>query len=584
MADIDLPLWSIPPNWKGGVTERLSWLTNILGPKTGAEQRIALRLSPRREFQFTVNPIGRVRSFLDQWLHRITDERCLLPLWHDKNHLAETAGLGDTRVEFATEYTEFLEGGLAVLWADAFTYEVVELTSIDADGIDFATPLTKVWPKGSIVYPLRRVWIDPAVRFTALTSRVGDAAVSFLVDGTNDYDPGDEVLEEYAGHPVVTLEPNRRDDLETQFERDMETFDSETGLVRRYDEIGRAFQTQFYNWTAYGRQQHHQLRQTLYRLKGRQKAFWMPSFNEDVTVARPLSPGQNALDIQRIGYAMLGGAVEGRDRLFLRDDTGTARFVRIINYGVPLSGQEDRLVLSEGSTFNVAAGRTGSFLSIMRLENDAIEINHHTDTHGVCEVGVACKSFSDTRDAVGPFIWTRPEAEMVEGFCGDPPNPYLYFRWEFPPGPTGALQGNPALGFFVKPEHLSVGLRGPDEFYCHAYAQWKFAIPEGENLDLPGYVWGQRQGNSASCTRTGDWVAGHRLLVRKPGWTVWRALMDDPRNDILGYYNEWWVRPNGVGIGASEASGFPIRTFWHLPGDEETGYADYTIPFEEPDE
>jgi hypothetical protein len=418
MTDIDLPLWPIPPNWGNGVTERLSWLTDIQVSRSGVEQRQAKRLSPRREFEFRINPAGNARSYFDQWMHRIPDERCLLPLWHDVNELTSDVEMGATFLPFDTAFSEFETGGLGVVFQSTFKFEIVSIASVGANGLNLVAGLSRAWYGGSQVYPVRRAWMDPETQFTALSSRLGEATLGFMIDGPNDYPAGAEALPVYEGYPLITLEPNRRDDLEVQFARDVEELDNSIGLIRRFDETGRSFQTQFYNWTAYGREEHHLLRQTFYRLKGRQKAFWMPSFNEDITLARPLLVGQSQLSIEQIGYRALGGVIAGRDHVVIRDDYDASRVLSIIGTSAGLSEDEERLNLSGVVDFSLAAGQSGSFLSIMRLENDVIEIQHHTDSNGVCEAGVACKSFANDRTNAGPFIDPRPVAIKSDEPCG----------------------------------------------------------------------------------------------------------------------------------------------------------------------
>lgn len=419
MADLDLPVWSIPPNWSTPVTERLAWLTDVMTSRSLAEQRRAVRLTPRRYFDFKINPIGRVRSFFDQWMHRISDEACLLPLWHDKGKLTALAESGDERIALDTRWMEFYEGGIVLLYRDAFTFEAVEIAGIDDTGIDLAAGLDSDWVKGSTVYPVRRALLDVNTRTLNKTATVGDASLGFMVDQANDYDPGAEVLVTYDGYPIVSLEPNRLDDLELQYNRIMEELDNSTGRVRRYDENLRGYQTQFYNWTARGRQQHHELRQTLYRLRGRQKGVWMPSFNQDVVLSANLAPGQGSMDIEKIGYGALGGVIEGRDRVRLKDSNGTYRVVQIDAVNAAPSTDEERLSLAVNSVFTANAGTYASFLELVRMDQDDVEIVHHTDSMGVCEASAAFRSFSRLGAPPAIVYLPQPTVEMSDEACGD---------------------------------------------------------------------------------------------------------------------------------------------------------------------
>lgn len=417
MADVDLPVWTIPPNWSTPVTERLEWLTDVMQSRSLAEQRRALRLTPRRYFEFVINPVDSVRSLFDQWMHRISDERMLLPLWHDRGKLTEAALATDTRIELDTRWMEFEEGGTAVLYGGPFRYEPVAIVSVDDTGIDLDTALINDWPEGTAVFPSRRAIMDIDASLSNLTSRVGESSLTFTVDSANPYTTGIEPLPLVDGTPLVTIEPNRMDALEQTYGRVMGEFDSETGRIRRYDENLRSFQTQFYNWRAVGREQHHRLRQTLYRLKGRQKAVWLPSFNRDIVLADDLTIGEGSVDIQKIGYHILGGPIDGRDRVLIRDNTGANRVIKF-DGSADVSEDVERLSLDANSTFNASAGGHGSFLSMVRMDQDVVEITHHTDSEGVSEATAAFRSFSPARAVPSILSNPIPIAAMGNEPCG----------------------------------------------------------------------------------------------------------------------------------------------------------------------
>lgn len=436
MADRDLPVWTIKPNWSEPIVERLEWLTDVMISRIVTEQRAGVRLTPRRQFEFKVNPTNRERSYLELWLHRMGAEECLLPLWHDVGRLSAGVTVGSTRIPLDTTYREFEEGGLAILIADTWTWEVVGITTLDDTGLDIDAPTILGWSKGATIHPLRVALMDEAeVTSSALTSRVGESKIGFTLNRANPFTAGAEVLPTYDGLPVVTLPPNRMDALETRYQRVMEELDNGTGRRRRYDENARAFSTQFYNWQAKGRQQHAELRAALYRLSGRRKPIWLPTFNDDFRLSVDLGSTATNLRIDKIGYRYLGStsAIPGKADVMIRDDSGNPQFKRITGTLTNPSATEERLTISGTAGFTASAGRNGSFMSTVRMDQDLVEITHHTDSDGLCECSAAFKAFNNTRSITGPLILPTPSLTIDPGAtpCGTPGDfgdcgPYIF--------------------------------------------------------------------------------------------------------------------------------------------------------------
>lgn len=435
MADSDLPVWTFPPNWKNGVVERLEWLTNVLGSRSKAEQRIGVRLTPRRIFEFTVNPVGRARSYLELWVHRLGATECLLPLWHDRGKLSSAVSIGDNRIPIDTTFREFEAGGLAVIWQDTFTWELLQIEAVDDTGLDLSAPVAYAWTTNTPVHPLRVMTMDEEVSSSALTGTVGEVQFTFTSNRANPLMTSAEPLDTYDGLPVVALPPNRMDALETQYARVMEELDQRIGRRYRYDENPTAFSKQFYNWRAVGREEHAALRETLYRLAGRQKAVWMPTFNDDIVIAHDVAALDNNIRIQKIGYKYIGGGqpIAGKKDLLLRDGANNAHFVRVTGTGTdPAPGQE-RLNLSANAGFTVTEGAPGSFMTTVRMDQDIVEITHHTDSDGVAECSAAFTAFSNTRSVTGPLVLPTEIREIAPDAmpCGTPGDfgacgPYIF--------------------------------------------------------------------------------------------------------------------------------------------------------------
>lgn len=423
MADIDLPVFSFAPNWADGIIETLEWQTDVLSSYMGHEQRRKLRLTPRRFFEADFNPVGNARSFMSLWLQRFAEQEFLMPLWHDRAKLTSDVAIGATRVEFDNTFREHeANPGLALIRRGDFDYEVIDVSGQDDTGLDLAAATAKEWPTGTAIYPLRPAVFDsPAQAAAALTSRVGQAGLAFRGTRSNPYVAGAEVLGVYAGYPVIVKAPNRQESLRVANARRHEDLDNQTGRVYRRDEAGRAFAQQSHDWRAVGRQQHHELRQTLYRLEGRQKAVWLPTFNEDAIVTADVATGANTITIGEIGYGFLGGPTSGRQHLFFKDATGTPQIVEVTSVAsASLEDGAEVLTLSANVAFDIDAGTPMSFVELMRLDQDAVEITHYTDTDGVCDAAAAFRAFRDGRTTAGNLIQPAVVATKTAESCGSP--------------------------------------------------------------------------------------------------------------------------------------------------------------------
>jgi hypothetical protein len=418
-ADIDLPVWSMGPNWKDGILERLEWLTDVMAATYGTEQRRALRLSPRRSFDVNFLPLDEERAFFDLWLHRLGSEECMIPLWHDRGALTADIAAGAVTIPLDTTYREFVGGGLAIIVGpDAFTWDKVSITAITESDITVAAGgVTRDWPAGTVIHPMRRARLDEESVTAALTSRVGQSTIRFDLNQANDIPDEGVWTDTYGDYPIILEEPNRRDNLQLRFQRNRIVLDNEEGLRELSDDAGRAFTLQTHQVFLNGREEQWAFRQMLYRLRGQQGSVWLPTFNRDIELSRDALAADSQIDIRQIGYAYTGGyAVGGRQHVLINGSIAR----EVTGLGAAPSGSEERLLLDSALGVDVPAGSYASFVDTCRLGQDSIEIHHHTDTDGVAEAGLSFRAFRDERTEPGVLSYPIPTAAQSTDQCGVP--------------------------------------------------------------------------------------------------------------------------------------------------------------------
>ncbi|WOE76324.1 hypothetical protein [Alterisphingorhabdus coralli] len=414
IADHLLPVWGLNPNWAQPVLERLEWLTDVLVSVSGAEQRIAHRLAPRRTIEARFNPLDNERTFVDLALHRLGTSEWMVPLWFDIAPLTQPAVAGTTRIDCETEFHEFSAGGMAWLVGDGqFSGESVRIAAVDANGLDLVEPLNNTWSAGNAVQPMRRGRFDDP-NLSAITSRVGELEIRFEIIQGNDLQSIGNWERTHEGLPVFTREPEWSNESSIDPSWLSSQFDPGFGLKSVVDSAGRAYRNQELNFILIGAADRYAYRQMLYRLNGQQTAVWLPSFSDDITVATDAASGATSMLAEQFGLAYVGGPTSGKEHVILPD----GQITRISNATLESDGNEN-LALVGPITGPVSSGDRISFIERTRLAQDAVEIEHLGDNEGVARSALTFKGVSEIRTAT-TAVQPIPQAEIGFAECGSP--------------------------------------------------------------------------------------------------------------------------------------------------------------------
>lgn len=421
MADIDLPVFSFPVNWADGVTERLSFLTDVLRSKTAAEQRRKLRNTPRRSIECDLLLKGSDRTFWDLFIDRLGGQEMTIPLYWDIVSIPDAlvAGFSD-RIDFDTSYREFQVGDLAILTrGKAQTYEIVEVAGIDAGGIDLADTVSSAWPAGTTLMPLRRGLIDDYGRMMHKSAAVGLVSIRFMLTAANPWTPATDPATVYAGLPVMAEEPNWADDLTVDYNRETKRFDPEIGLVYQADPLGRSLIGQAHRWFLPGRDRLGLFRDLLYRRAGRLGGFWLPTFKADLKLMASAGSGATQIVVEKAGLVYTGVPNSGREYIAIRHNSGTIyRKITSVVAGTTAGTEKVNLDAPLGLALSAGQVRKISFMDAARFDQDDFEIHHHAGIDGLHECSATFRNFVNTRSAPTPIHFPIPTAAMSDTTCG----------------------------------------------------------------------------------------------------------------------------------------------------------------------
>ncbi|ENY6783312.1 hypothetical protein ACF1CY_000728 [Providencia rettgeri] len=382
---LTLPLWAWSPDWSERVTETLAWKTDILASPTGAEQRIARRLTPRRQFEFSVLVGGAQRQMLEVQLALHGATTWALPLFMASLPLSQPLMEGQTVIPLPAASLR-LSGISAIALQSAGGHAVCPVIATHTDSVTVGA-LSQAWPVGTVLSPVVPAMLTEPPPITRYSDDLMRLQCRFRVQQANPF-PSTAPDVVYRGDPVLMLPSDWTQDRQAEYQRVCLELDNGTGQVFRTDTAARPFYLARHHWTVNGFEAQVALRQQLMALRGRQRAVWVSTQNADLT---PLSMSGSQLVVQHLGVSTLTPSLGWRD-IAVHTLSGVTRYYRVTDLRDGVMGTQltvDGILPPRNSVASV------HFLVRCRQHGDEITWVHHTDGEGVAEVSTVFRGVKD---------------------------------------------------------------------------------------------------------------------------------------------------------------------------------------------
>lgn len=412
-----LPVFTLTPNWKGGVLERLEWLTEVLVSERAVEQRRSLRRYPRRSFEASFLRADNQRSRLDMFFTGVAHKMMLVPMWHEQFKLGD--GRTDGLVQFPAgslakrEYR--LNDLVLASTGDPDATSVLTVTAIDLpnDTITLqALSAQGQWPPGTRITPLRRARIIDTATLTNAMAHVGAATLRFELE---DADPN--FTPEWGWYfPIFRFVPDRYTAISNDFYRQTYVLDNSIGPINIVEPGDRAQISASMALKFFGRDEVFAYRQFLYAARGKSQRFYVPTGQKDLTPRGNL--GGDTLTTEVSGfYDYMEGPQDARKVIRIRLKEGLSPFYRTITDVEPVLGGTapfrpvaERFTLDE-SLPNIDASLVEriEFVVPSRFDQDTFEIFHPVDdSAGVTAQVVTRSSTLDGMPGLEVHVLSRP--------------------------------------------------------------------------------------------------------------------------------------------------------------------------------
>ena len=201
----------------------------------------------------------------------------------------------------------------------------------------------------------------------------------------------------YWGFHVLTQASDWSDRGERGQQRLLDTFDTGIGKPDQFDTAMRPFPTQQYHWVLDGYHDHARFYNLIHALRGRAIPVWVPTWMDDLRPVAPISAGATSIQIARCGFTLAGGPRPEREDIMIETVDGRRYYRRITSSAAGSSTEVVNLDNALGVTLSPEEIIRISFMSLMRLDHDSIEIEHITDAEGASEVSVTFRAAPNTR-------------------------------------------------------------------------------------------------------------------------------------------------------------------------------------------
>ena len=394
-----LQAWTLPPDWSEAVGETLAWLTDVQTTLAGAVVRTPLRDAPRRTWEFSVLADRTERRLVENALYDWSARTWALPVFVDMTWLSTSVPSGATSIAVDTRGLDFVVGGLAMLWRDATTYELVEVVSLTAQGIELRAPTQAAWPVGTRLIPCRTARLGVAPELRRHSDRLVETRLRFEATEPCDWPPLAPTTR-YRGLPVLEDRPDWSDAPTATFARRATVLDGEVGRTAIDDGSGLAWTTQSHAWRVLGRTARAAHRSLLYWLQGRAEALWLPTWTDDIELLEPIGENATTLVVAWAGIARSLRLQAGRRhlRIELTDGRICYRAIEAADeIERPNGGRGERLRLDAALGVMVAPERVrlACWMALVTLAGDTIELQHHADSEGLMDCGVAFASVGE---------------------------------------------------------------------------------------------------------------------------------------------------------------------------------------------
>lgn len=366
------------------VQEVWQWLTDVMVTRDGTEQRVALRLTPRRKLNTKLiqTTVEEIRATLTNLAFDCVSQ-IVIPYYQYSTALTEVATVSDNTVWFNANMTDLREGEYVYILSSAGG-ELNKVTTLNATNAVLESPLGLTHPKGGIICPAYVSLLKDKTSISRYSvNNVSELEINTTVSVAREYFSRPEsaaTINTFDSYPILDKLPLANDNVEDTFDTGFDDVDYETGAIERianwdFTKVEGIRQFRIHRYNDYVTMDW--WRDFLELAEGRCNPFLVPTFRPDLVLAEAPSEESSALIFEGTTYATLYSLLEPYKRLYLFTANGNI----CVEVDSAEAQEDGTSLISLVDKLPVGAGYTQinqvSFLLKCRLGSDEVTLTHY---------------------------------------------------------------------------------------------------------------------------------------------------------------------------------------------------------------
>lgn len=309
-------------NWSSAFRETVEYQTDVITSENGKEQRRAVRMFPRRTFEYTLMYRDEQKAKLDMFFDKPPTQLCIVPEEPMSFKLSANMPV-DANTLRHDGVKDWFQANMMILLNDNGRCETRTIDGWNATTMFLSERGRAAFPAGTRVTAARVARINNAPSSTRLTNVAGTLSLSAELDPTLDkYAPGDDEQLFIGLREYLQAKANWGQAPVVQHSWAHEDIDYGHGAVKTYASVKFPSRTLKASYWRKGWKSSRDLIDFFCRMKGRNREFLLPSYEKAVPF-RYAAAETSAILIDGLDFAYTYKDSSVYRRILIRKKDGT---------------------------------------------------------------------------------------------------------------------------------------------------------------------------------------------------------------------------------------------------------------------